>query len=86
MPSGVCRMLICPAFRIPVTRATMCSRPTWSKSKPIHRIIECSLGRRWPHGYDPPPSCSPIVPPDRLSSPIHRHHLCWSATIFAGSL
>ena len=47
---------IWPELRMPVTRATMCSRPIWSKSKPIQRIIECEDGRFWPHGYVPPPS------------------------------
>jgi hypothetical protein len=80
VPSGVCRTVICPALRRPVMRATMCSRPTWSQSKPIHRIMECSLGRRCPQGNVPPPSCSPSGPPEMLSSPTQRHHLCWSAT------
>ena len=83
MPAGVLRTFIWPAFRIPVSRATMCSRPTWSQSNPIQRIIECSLGRRWPHGNVPPPSCRPMVPPDRLSSPSQRHHLCCAAIICA---
>ena len=42
-----------------------------------------ALGRRWPHGYVPPPSCVPILPPERLSSPSQRHHLSGSAIICA---
>jgi hypothetical protein len=86
VPAGADRTFICPALRMPVIRATMFSRPIWSRSKPSHRIIECSLGRRCPQGYVPPPSCSPIRPPDRLSSPIHRNHLCRSAIIRCSSV
>ena len=55
-PTAVFCTFIWPELRMPVTRATMCSRPIWSKSKPIQRIIECEDGRFWPHGYVPPPS------------------------------
>ncbi len=74
VPVGVFWTFIWPEFRMPVTRATMCSSPIWSRSNPIQRIIECSLGRRWPHGNVPPPSCVPMMPPERLSSPSQRHH------------
>ena len=83
VPAGVFLTTIWPELRMPVTRATMFSRPIWSKSKPIQRIIECSLGRFWPHGYPPPPSWVPILPPEMLSSPSQRHHFVWLVSICA---
>ena len=56
VPAGVFCTFIWPELRMPEMRPTMFSRPIWSRSKPIQRIIECELGRRWPHGYVPPPS------------------------------
>ena len=64
---------------MPVTRATMCSRPIWSRSNPIQRIIECSLGRRWPHGYMPPPSCGRSC--RRRGSPRRASATTWSAPV-----
>ena len=50
VPGAVFCTFIWPELRRPLMRATMCSSPTWSKSKPSQRIIECCDGRRMPHG------------------------------------
>ncbi len=67
----------------------MFSRPIWSKWNPIHRIIECSLGRQTLVVLCAPPSCggpqvlprAVMMPPERLSSHSQRNHLSWPLTI-----